>query len=169
MVNHEVKQTGTMTETKRKEKERKEKEMEGNETEGASKKPPLEYPEYPEFEAYLLQTLPEMNPEWTPERIKRAAKLQFETFVDNGWRDGNGKRVQKWKTKTRNVMSYKKPWSFGPAENQSSPTTKPAHDPGPEGWQKAHQELYPDWLVPFEWFHVELWLRDEILNHLNNK
>jgi hypothetical protein len=49
----------------------------------------------------------------------------------------------------------------------STPTTKPAHDPGPAGWQKAHQELYPDWLVPFEWFHVELWLRDEILNHLN--
>ena len=51
----------------------------------------------------------------------------------------------------------------------STPTTKAAYDPGPEGWQKAHQELYPDWLVPFEWFHVELWLRDEILNHLNNQ
>ena len=73
----------------------------------------IHMPEYPEFEQYLINELPSLNPEWTPERIKRAAKLQFDTYVDNGWKDGNGKKVKNWKLKTRNIMSYKKPWSYG--------------------------------------------------------
>jgi hypothetical protein len=33
--------------------------------------------------------------------------------VEAGWKDGLGKVVKNWKTKTKNVMIHKKPWNFG--------------------------------------------------------
>ena len=77
-------------------------------------------PTEPEFVAYLVDALPVINPEWTKERATSAAKLQFETYAENGWKDGNGKQVKNWKTKAKNAISYKKPWSFGKAPEPKS-------------------------------------------------
>lgn len=118
---------------------------------------------------YLTPKMAEIHSGWTPTRVRKAAKLRLETFTDAGWKDGNGSPIKNWKTKFMNCMKHEKPWNYEDLPEGSTPITKPTHDPGPEGWQKAHQELYPDWLVPFEWFHVELWLRDEIQAHLNDQ
>jgi len=75
------------------------------------------YPSIEEFTTYLQSRLPEINTEWNHDRVNRAARLQFETFTDNGWKDGNGKIVKNWKTKSLNIMSYKKPWNYGKNES----------------------------------------------------
>jgi len=101
-------------------KERKEKE---------SNKTDFQYPEYVDFENYLINTLPEINPEWTLERIKRVSKLQYETYQENNWKDGNGKQVKNWKTKAKNAISYKKPWNYGADNNaKSNPASNYARD-----------------------------------------
>lgn len=98
-----------------------------NPPKGGGEEKATSYPDLPEFESYLLEALPKINPDWTPERIKRAAALQYETFTENRWRDGNGKVVKNWKTKSRNVMIHKKPWSFG---SDSGHRVKPATQEG---------------------------------------
>ena len=173
MVNHEVKQSETMTETKRKEKEGKE--MERNGTEGNFPCPQAD-------EKALLLEIWNLAP--SKSRTRSSKKKVFDA-----WR-----RVPKSSRPTPlDLITAIKAWAscedwtkdggqFAPGlhlwikdqkwedlPEGSTPITKPTHDPGPEGWQKAHQELYPDWLVPFEWFHVELWLRDEIQAHLNDQ
>ena len=66
--------------------------------------------------------MPKLNPEWTTDRIKRVAKLQFETYTENKWKDGNGNQVKVWKTKVKNALSYKNPWQFG---SEKEPKTQP--------------------------------------------
>lgn len=77
------------------------------------KKPPFQPPTKEEFISYLIEAMPGINPEWTEERTRRAAANQFDTYEDNGWKDGNGKPVKTWKTKARNCLKHQKPWSFG--------------------------------------------------------
>jgi lambda repressor-like predicted transcriptional regulator len=70
-------------------------------------------PSREEFIAYAVETLPKKNPDWSPEQATRCADHQFETYIDQNWRDGNGKPVKNWKSKSINSMLHKKPWSFG--------------------------------------------------------
>ena len=77
-------------------------------------------PDYPEFESYLIEAMPLVNPEWTLERVSRASRLQYDTYEENGWKDGNGKQVKNWKTKAKTAISFKNPWNFG--SDQSKPT-----------------------------------------------
>jgi len=88
--------------------------------EESSKKKTFQSPNYPEFEAYLIQAMPLVNPEWTPERVSRASKLQYETYEENGWKDGNGKQVKNWKTKAKTALSFKKPWNYGNEDKPKS-------------------------------------------------
>jgi len=77
-------------------------------------------PNYTEFEAYLIQAMPLVNPEWTPDRVSRASRLQYETYEENGWKDGNGKQVKNWKTKAKTALSFKKPWNYGNEDKPKS-------------------------------------------------
>ncbi len=74
---------------------------------------------------YLLTKMPEVNPEWTPERIKRAGASMYEDWVDNGWKDGNNKPIVNWKSKAKNTLAYKKPWNFGSTQQQTSSQHNP--------------------------------------------
>ena len=69
-----------------------------------------------EFIAHAIEKLPTHNAEWTLDRVRSCASLQFDTYVDQDWHDGNGKKISNWKTKSINAMIHKKPWSFGPAK-----------------------------------------------------
>ena len=75
----------------------------------------LTLPSEAEFIEYLLEAMPKANPEWTSDRINRAASQQFETYVEDGWKDGFGKPIKNWKTKAKNCLTHKKPWSYGKA------------------------------------------------------
>ena len=104
----------------------KEKEIEKQEKENSvcdevsPKKKTFQSPNYLEFESYLIEAMPLVNPEWTFERVKRAAKLQYDTYDENGWKDGNNNQVKNWKTKAKTALSYKKPWSYGNDEAKPS-------------------------------------------------
>lgn len=87
------------------------------------KKKSFQFPNYPEFEAYLIQAMPLVNPEWTPERVKRASRLQYDTYEENGWKDGNNNQVKNWKTKAKTALSYKNPWNFGSDQSKPTPQT----------------------------------------------
>lgn len=75
-------------------------------------------PSREEFIEHAIKKLPAHNAEWTPDRVRSCANLQFDTYVDQDWHDGNGKKIKSWKTKSINSMIHKKPWSFG--SNQQS-------------------------------------------------
>jgi len=76
-----------------------------------------------DFIQYLLEEMPKINPEWTSDRINRAASQQFETYVEDGWRDGFGKAIKNWKTKAKNCLTHKKPYSYGKATGTKAPQT----------------------------------------------
>lgn len=69
-----------------------------------------------EFIQHAVETLPRRNPDWSPEQAYRCADNQFETYIDQDWHDGNGKKISNWKNKSITAMLYRKPWSFGPAK-----------------------------------------------------
>jgi len=73
-------------------------------------------PTMEEFVAHAIEKLPTHNAEWTLDRVRSCASLQFDTYVDQDWHDGNGKKISNWKTKSINAMIHKKPWSFGAAK-----------------------------------------------------
>lgn len=73
-------------------------------------------PTLEEFVAHAIEKLPTHNAEWTLDRVRSCASLQFDTYVDQDWHDGNGKKISNWKTKSINAMIHKKPWSFGAAK-----------------------------------------------------
>lgn len=126
----------------------------------------FEPPSKEEFIDYLIISMPEVNPEWTKERVVRAATLQFEAYEENGWNDGNNKPVKIWKTKSKTALSFKKPWSFG--SNQRKEITNPIPKPseGPEGWQNGFRDLIPNGEVPMEWGHIDKPLQEEIIANL---
>ncbi len=72
-----------------------------------------------EFIAYLVTAMPAINDEWTKDRTTKAASLQFDTYEENDWKDGNQNPVKIWKTKAKKAMSYQKPWSFGEAKKKT--------------------------------------------------
>ena len=49
---------------------------------------------------------------------------QFETYVEDGWKDGFGRPIKNWKNKAKNCLTAKKPWNYGKA---TKTTEQPAH------------------------------------------
>ena len=86
-------------------------------------KPKFIPPTIEEFITYLKTALPKMNPDWQPEQIQRAATCQFDTYTEQGWKDGNGKQIKIWKTKAKNAMIHKKPWNFGSSQTPDHHTS----------------------------------------------
>lgn len=70
-------------------------------------------PSREEFIAYAVETIPKRNPDWNKDQAERCADLQFDTYVDQTWHDGNGAKILNWKNKSIATMLYKKPESFG--------------------------------------------------------
>jgi hypothetical protein len=66
-----------------------------------------------EFIQHAIETLPRRNPDWSPEQAYRCADNQFETYIDQDWHDGNGKKISNWKNKSITAMLYRKPHYFG--------------------------------------------------------
>ena len=62
---------------------------------------------------HAVETLPRRNPDWSPEQAYRCADNQFETYIDQDWHDGNGKKISNWKNKSITAMLYRKPHYFG--------------------------------------------------------
>ena len=76
------------------------------------------------FIAYAVEKLAEVNSDWDKVRATKAAKLKFETYVSDGWKDGYGKDIKNWKTKAMNSLKHEKPWNYGKA---TKTTEQPAH------------------------------------------
>ncbi len=72
---------------------------------------------------YLLSKMPDVNPEWTPDRINRAGASLYENWLENKWRDGNNKPIVNWKLKAKNAVIHYKPWNFGSTQQTSTPQT----------------------------------------------
>lgn len=101
-----------------KRKERKGKEKEGKEMK-RNEIPPIE-----DVIAYMQTTMPELlHDEWTPERVRKATTLKYETCVEAGWKDGNHNPIVAWKTKFRNMMKYEKPWNY--SDKNAKPFARP--------------------------------------------
>jgi hypothetical protein len=43
------------------------------------------------------------------ESLKYSIQSKYESWVDNGWKDGNDKPIKNWKTKLKNTLPYLKP------------------------------------------------------------
>ncbi len=70
-------------------------------------------PSLEEFVSYLQTAAPKLNDQWTSERVTRCATNIYDTYDEQGWKDGKGKQIKNWKTKCRNAISYRKPYEFG--------------------------------------------------------
>ena len=46
-----------------------------------------------------------------------SVKTKFETWIDDGWKDGNGKKITNWKLKLKNTITHLKP-GFNKSESQ---------------------------------------------------
>jgi hypothetical protein len=99
-------------------------ETEGKGREGNGKKSKEKnIPELEQVVEYLIPKMAEIHSGWTPTRVRKAAKLRLETFIDAGWKDGNGRPIKNWQNKFMNCMKHEKYWNY---EDQSAaPIQKP--------------------------------------------
>lgn len=84
------------------------------------KRKTIKRPRVEEVVEYISPKLKEINPDWTDETAKKAIELKFETFVSDGWKDGNGKEIKNWKIKFQNCLKFERPWNYGQVNNQNS-------------------------------------------------
>jgi|TARA_R110001592_G_scaffold358277_1_gene662873 hypothetical protein len=94
-------------------------------------------PSREEFIAHAVEKLPAHNAEWTPDRVRSCADLQFDTYVDQDWHDGNGKKIKSWRTKSINSMIHKKPWSFGSNQQSFADQRADASNPFSPNYQRS--------------------------------
>ena len=57
-------------------------------------------PEYSEFLAYAVSQVPNV--------IQQEVKLKYDSWVVNGWKDGNDKKIVNWKSKLNNTLPFLK-------------------------------------------------------------
>lgn len=58
----------------------------------------VEVPEYSEFLKYAVEQEPKVD--------QKALRAKYDTWVDDGWKDGHGKPIKSWKNKIRNTLGY---------------------------------------------------------------
>jgi hypothetical protein len=78
-----------------------------------------------DFINYCKEFVPPLHPDWTVDQIERCAIGNFRTYEDQGWKDGNGKKIKNWKTTIRNKWKYEKPWSYGNAGKANTSAQNP--------------------------------------------
>jgi len=78
-------------------------------------------PEISEFLDYV-KTIPEFSQKF--ESLKFAIESKYESWVENGWKDGHGKEIKNWKSKLKNTLPYLKPifnnQNYGPGQPTKS-------------------------------------------------
>ena len=57
-------------------------------------------PEFSEFVAYAVSQVPNV--------IQQEVKLKYDSWVVNGWKDGNDKKIVNWKSKLNNTLPFLK-------------------------------------------------------------
>lgn len=70
-------------------------------------------PELSDFISYAIEQKPTVDP--------LAVKLKYESWVANGWKNGNDKKIKNWKSSLNNTLPYIK------ENEQPKPTQKFAH------------------------------------------
>lgn len=66
----------------------------------------INIPSISEFLEYV-KTIEEFSQKF--ESLKFAIQSKYETWVSDGWKDGNGKKIINWKTKIKNTLPFLKP------------------------------------------------------------
>ena len=95
-------------------------------------KPKIEIPELPEFLDYAKQVCTETGLKYGDYGFTIITK--YETWIDNGWKDGNGSKIKNWKLKFKNTLPYLKPI------HKSAFEKKPRY--------YAYYEQYPQYFNP---------------------
>lgn len=67
-------------------------------------KPKTEIPDYQLFLDYFKSLKQVYKPE-----LEFSLQSKYETWVENGWKDGNGKKIVNWKTKLKNTIPFLRP------------------------------------------------------------
>jgi len=58
----------------------------------------INIPALSDFQIYALSKKPNVNID--------ALKLKYESWIENGWKDGNDKNIKNWKTKLLNTLPH---------------------------------------------------------------
>jgi len=101
--------------TQQQPKENKKKKSNNNTNKGG------EFPSEQEFVDYCLEKIPEIHPQWEKRQIELCAIGNYRTYIEQRWKDGNGKKIVNWKTTIRNKFKYEKNWNYGKPNQTSSP------------------------------------------------
>lgn len=64
----------------------------------------IHIPEYSEFLKYAISQVPNV--------IQLEVKLKYDSWVVNGWKDGNDKKIVNWKSKLNNTLPHLKQQEF---------------------------------------------------------
>jgi hypothetical protein len=76
---------------------------EEQEEEEKPEKPKNDIPEFSEFFDFAKSLKEVYSPE-----LDFSIKAKYQSWVDNNWKDGNGKQIKNWKTKLQNTIPYLK-------------------------------------------------------------
>lgn len=79
---------------------------EDNTEETKPKKSKIEIPSLDEFFNYVL-TIEEFAPKF--ESLKYSIQSKYESWIENGWKDGHNNDIKQWKTKLKNTLPHLKP------------------------------------------------------------
>ncbi|CAA7196722.1 DUF6291 domain-containing protein [Chryseobacterium potabilaquae] len=78
-------------------------------------------PEYDEFWGYTERYIISNNL-GPPENWKIPIEAKYNAWKENGWKDGNGKSINNWKTKIQNTIPFLRPIKNGQTTYQSTNT-----------------------------------------------
>lgn len=70
----------------------------------------INIPDFEEFKIYALEKKSNICLE--------NLKLKYDSWIENGWKNGNGKEIKNWKTNLLNTLPYIKEKSFAKKENK---------------------------------------------------
>ena len=69
-----------------------------NERKGNKIKDNIDIPPFEVFKKYAIEKKPLVDP--------AALKLKYEAWIEEGWKDGNGRPIKNWKSKVLNTLPY---------------------------------------------------------------
>ena len=78
-----------------------------------NKQETIDYPTLEEFIAYYKSELEKEFP-----NLLFSIKTKYETWIDAGWKDGNGQKIKNWRLKLKNTIPHLKPVFTNNSENQ---------------------------------------------------
>lgn len=78
------------------------------EEETKPKKRKKDIPSLEEFTSYCKEIIPNRY-----KSLEFSILAKFETWIDDGWKDGHGTPIKNWKTKIKNTIPHLKPFIYG--------------------------------------------------------